>query len=230
MKKILNALVVLVILVAAWSCTPTPPEGTLKMEAAEFYAGDEIKVSYEITKGELCENSWIGIIPSATPKGSVATNDSVKSDSQTIKELKGELVFVAPETPGTYDFRLNVPTGEGFEVATISFTILEPKGEDFSAYTLTLSANEVKAGAEIKVTFKANPEWQNGWIGIIPSEAPHGDESKNDEVDVDYQYTANMAEGTLTFKAPAKAGSYDFRMHNTDNQGVEVTSVTFVVK
>lgn len=35
--------------------------------------------------------------------------------------------------------------------------------------------------------------------------------------------------GVLTFRAPEQAGSYDFRMHDTDNGGREVAYVTFTV-
>jgi hypothetical protein len=39
-----------------------------------------------------------------------------------------------------------------------------------------------------------------------------------------------MTSGTMTFTAPGDAGKYDFRMHDTDANGVEVTSITFEVK
>ncbi len=232
MKRVLNVLVVLLLVVAAWSCTPTAPEGTMTVDTTEYFAGDEIKVQYEITKGDLGENAWIGIVPAEAAKGSVTTNDSLKIDSQTIKELKGELVFVAPETPGTYEFRLNVPTGDGFEVATVSFTVLEAVvEEDFSVYTLTVATPEVKVKTDITVTFTANAAWDaKAWIGIVPSETPHGDMAANKAANVGIQYLENKADGTLTFKAPEKKGSYDFRLHNSETEGIEVTSVTFTVK
>jgi hypothetical protein len=86
-------------------------------------------------------------------------------------------------------------------------------------------------GEAISVTFTAPaglPE--NAWVGIIPSAVPHGDEATNDNNDLTYQYLKGMTAGTLTFAAPMVAGSYDFRMHDTDDGGKEIASVTFTVQ
>jgi hypothetical protein len=63
----------------------------------------------------------------------------------------------------------------------------------------------------------------------VPSHVPHGSEAENDKNDIAYQYLKGMQSGTMIFKAPAKIGAYDFRMHDTDNNGKEVASVSFQV-
>ena len=70
---------------------------------------------------------------------------------------------------------------------------------------------------------------ENAWVGIVPSDVPHGSETENDEHDVDYQYLEGKTSGLLTFDAPAVPGSYDIRMFDTDSDGKELTSVTFEV-
>ena len=86
-------------------------------------------------------------------------------------------------------------------------------------------------GEMITVTFTASPSYQtNAWIGIIPSDVPHGDEAVNDQHDIAYQYLDGMTAGALMFNAPTAPGSYDMRMHDTDSSGIEVASVTFKVK
>ena len=69
----------------------------------------------------------------------------------------------------------------------------------------------------------------NAWIGIIPSDIPHGSETTNDQHDISYQYLNGMTSGAMMFTAPTTPGTYDFRMHDTDSGGVELTSVTFIV-
>ena len=55
----------------------------------------------------------------------------------------------------------------------------------------------------------------------------------NDENDLTYKhlkYKKYNGGGSMTLKAPKKSGKYDVRMHNTDNKGYEVASVTITVK
>lgn len=97
--------------------------------------------------------------------------------------------------------------------------------------TLTLSKTEVEPGEEIAVDFTAGGTiGSNAWVGLIPSNIEHGDETKNDEYDMDYEYLGDKTSGTMMFVAPADTGRFDFRMNNTDNNGKEVASVTFTVK
>jgi len=96
--------------------------------------------------------------------------------------------------------------------------------------SLTLDKDSYKPGEMITVTFTALSTYDNtAWIGIIPSHIAHGDEVLNDQHDISYQYLNGIASGTLTFTAPSTPGSYDMRMHDTDNSGKEVASTSFTV-
>jgi uncharacterized protein YoxC len=84
---------------------------------------------------------------------------------------------------------------------------------------------------EIQVSFVALSTFaSNAWVGIIPSDIPHGSEAVNDQHDLSYQYLNGRTSGTLVFKAPTPNGSYDLRMHDTDSNGQEVYSVSFEVR
>ncbi len=86
-------------------------------------------------------------------------------------------------------------------------------------------------GETITVTFSAPAGLPtNAWVGIIPSNVPHGDEAQNDTYDYSYQYLNGMASGTLVFSAPSEPGTYDFRMNDSDSNGKEIASVTFTVQ
>lgn len=103
-------------------------------------------------------------------------------------------------------------------------------GQAAAQAKLELAKKEVAPGAKVQVTFSAPATFEsNAWVGIIPSEVAHGKEAVNDQHDLAYQYLQKRTSGVLTFTAPAKPGSYDVRMHDTDNNGAEVASATFTV-
>src|SRR3990172_1179145 len=78
--------------------------------------------------------------------------------------------------------------------------------------TLRLDKETFSAGEKIAVHFTAPASYQhNAWVGIIPSDIPHGKEAVNDQHDIDYQYLEGRTSGTLTFEPPARQGNYDFR-------------------
>jgi hypothetical protein len=97
--------------------------------------------------------------------------------------------------------------------------------------SLTSDKGTYAPGETINVTFAAPAGLpDDAWVGIIPSGVPHGDEATNDAYDLTYQYLNGMMSGTLVFIAPTVPGSYDLRMHDTDQNGKEIASVTFTVK
>ncbi|MFZ5483080.1 MAG: hypothetical protein ACOZB0_02515 [Pseudomonadota bacterium] len=93
--------------------------------------------------------------------------------------------------------------------------------------TLSLEQTRFVQGEPITVRFTAPSTWpRDAWVGIIPSNIPHGDERQNDNHDITYQYLEKRSTGTLTFTAPAP-GNWDFRLHDTDGGGKEYASVSF---
>lgn len=86
-------------------------------------------------------------------------------------------------------------------------------------------------GESIRVEFVAAPGFKsNAWVGIVPSNIPHGEESVNDRHDLAFQYLRDRREGSLNFTAPTASGSYDLRMHDTDSSGKEVATTSFIVR
>ncbi len=97
--------------------------------------------------------------------------------------------------------------------------------------TLKLDKEIYSKGQEIIVKFSVQKGLpKDAWIGIIPSNIKHGSEAENDKYDLTYQYLNGKAKGTMKFAAPHTPGKYDIRLHSTDNNGVELMSVTFTVK
>jgi hypothetical protein len=123
---------------------------------------------------------------------------------------------------------------DGREVASVSFTV-GGSGTEGPVTTsggphLSLDERGFAPGATIRVHFTAPADYpRNAWVGIIPATVPHGSETRNDQFDIAYQYLEKRTSGTLVFKAPMDPGNYDFRMHDTDDDGKEVAYVTFRV-
>jgi len=208
--------------------------GKLKLSKTEFLPGEDIKLKFEAV-GDFDKNAWIGIIPADIPRGNESRNDQHDVSYKYLSnKTSGELVFKAPEKPGTYDFRMHTSDRDGKEVTTLTFSVKEEEGEEVEETdetTLEIDKKTYKPSGEIVITFKAPDTWpKNAWIGIIPSDAPHGDETENDKVDVAYVYLNKKTSGEVTLKAPKESGSYDIRMHDTDQNGKEVEFVTFKVK
>ncbi len=96
--------------------------------------------------------------------------------------------------------------------------------------SLWLDKTTFSPGERIAVHFTAPASFPtNAWIGIIPSSVPHGSEVTNDKHDIAYKYLQGKISGTLYFTAPRKGGNYDFRMHDRDDNGREVGSVSFTI-
>jgi putative hemolysin len=212
-------------------CGPKQTETTvgapgLWLDKTTFEPGEEIQVRF-VAPSPLLDGAWVGIIPSDVPHGSDTTNDEYDLDYQYLEgQTAGVLIFPAPHRPGSYDFRLHDSDEDGHEVASVSFTISGGSGSP----ELRLDRTAFAPGEEIQVHFVAPATFpDNAWVGIIPSDVPHGDETINEEHDLDYDYLEGQGSGVLTFIAPYEPGAYDVRMHDTDDDGREVASVSFTV-
>ncbi len=205
-------------------------QSPLRLEKTAFAPGETITVHFT-APGYFPDNAWIGIIPSQVPHGNESQNDKYDLAYQYLKKrTSGSMVFKAPSQPGSYDIRMHDTDNNGKEVASVSFNVGPEAGGPAAQSPLRLDKVTFAPGEKITVHFTTPAVFPpDAWIGLIPSQAPHGSESENDKYDLAYQYMEGKSAGSLVFPAPAKPGSYDFRMHDTDNNGREVASVTFTV-
>ena len=202
---------------------------SLTINKRGYVPGESITAAFTAPAG-LPTNAWVGVIPSSVPHGSEATNDQNDISYKYLDgKTSGTLTFTAPSTPGSYDLRMNSSDDNGVELTYVSFTV--SGGAPASSASLRLVKYSFSPGESVAVTFTAPAGLAtNAWVGIIPSWVAHGSEATNDQYDITYQYLEGRTSGTLYFSAPTTAGSYDFRMHDTDSNGTELTSVTFTVR
>ena len=199
----------------------------LRLDKTTFAPNEQFQV-YITVPSWYPAAAWVGIIPSDVPHGDETVNDANDIDYQYLDVGAREVMtFTAPMEPGSYDLRLN--DSAGLETASVTFLVAVPAGDVEPG--LRLDKTTFAPGEEILVHFTA-PSWYplQAWIGLIPSDVPHGDGTVNDEYDIDYRYLEGQTSGVMTFTAPEEPGSYDLRMNDNDQDGKEVASITFTVE
>lgn len=211
--------------IGSTSFTVTMGSASVSIPKNSYQSGETIRVSFN-TPPNLSKNAWVGIVPSDIPHGSEKRNDRFDITYKYLSgKSRGTLDFVAPSKPGTYDFRLHDTDDNGNELAHVSFTV------ESSSATLSLNKTSFSPGERIWLTFTSSVVFaSSAWVGIVPSNIPHGSEQRNDKFDITYQYVKGKSEGTLEFKAPNKPGAYDFRLNDSDSNGKEIASVSFQVR
>ncbi len=197
-------------------------ESKVSLNKTSFLPGENIQIQYSTGRPPL-NSAWLGIIPSNVAHGKESENDAHDVNYAYIPNAEGSVELAAPLQAGSYDIRMNY---DGAELASATFQV---QAVDYKT-SIKLNKNTFTPGEEITLTFTtALPLPKTAWIGIIPSNVPHGKSDVNDQHDVSYQYVEGKNSATLKFEAPSAAGSYDFRLHDADGNGTEIGSATFQV-
>ena len=199
----------------------------LKLNKTVFSPGEEIHVQFTAS-GLYDESAWVGVIPSGVPHGDEEVCDKEDLAYIYIRKLpSGTIVFAAPAVPGKYDIRMFDSDNNGKESAYVNFVVTGGEGQP----ALRIQKTVFSPGEKINVFFTAPVSYaENAWVGIIPSNVPHGDEVVCDGADLAYLYISKQSSGTMVFTAPNTLGYYDLRMFDTDNGGKETASISFIVK
>lgn len=152
MRSIRLASVVLVSLILVLSaCKGKDPQ--VKLDRDTFAPGETITVVYTALP-EYDTSAWIGIIPSGVAHGSEAENDRHDIAYKYLrKSTSGEMKFNAPSNPGSYDMRMHDTDASGKEVASTTFSVLQP----------TAANTEEVAGFHFKNGDAVMVEWKGSW-------------------------------------------------------------------
>ncbi len=201
--------------------------GTLALEKEVFAPGEPIHLRF--TAGErFLPQAWVGLFGAEVPHDKSGPSDEHDVAYQYLSgRVEGTLDFRAPYEAGAYDFRMfDSADSDGEEVASSPFKV----AGEVAGGQLTLDKTTYRPGEPIRVTFKAQDTYQNhAWVGLIPSDVPHGSSAENDAHDIAYQYLSGQVEGTMEFRAPNETGAYDFRMFDAAGEGKETASVSLTV-
>ena len=118
-----------------------------------------------------------------------------------------------------------------FEISTSSQQLATPtssKEKVAGNATITTSKSTYTIDEGINFSFTAPKLPDDAWIGIVPVAIPHGDEAVNDSHDISYAHLGGRTNGDITLPNPG-LGTWTLRLHNTDNNGRELTHVVFEV-
>lgn len=69
---------------------------------------------------------------------------------------------------------------------------------------------------------------ERAWVGIVSTEVGHGQEEVNEKNLLGRLYIEEHSE--LKFTAPDEPGTYDVRLHDSDEAGIELARRTFTVE
>ncbi len=203
----------------------------LSLDKREYFPNEKIEVTFKVLNS-FTSSAWVGVLPNDCPHGSEKVNDENDISYKYLKYKKyekgGTMILKAPWKKGNYDMRLH-DTNKGREMAFVPF-IVSVRSDKIA---LSTDKTSYFPNEEIKIVYKVHPAFtSSAWIGIVPADCPHGSEKVNDENDISYKYLKYkkyLGGGDMILKAPKKSGTYDVRMHNT-NEGYEVASVTITVR
>ena len=159
-------------------------------------------------------NDWIGF-----HRVGADLKDSVGS-RETNGATSGFFDFIAPSTPGEYEFRYNEP-GHVFTYAASGKIIVDSA---YAGFSLNATPATVDPDSNITVRFNA-PAGRptRDWIALYRLGDP------NTAYGLGWSYTGGAQSGTLTFKSPSLPGDYEFRyLLNDGYEDVAVSSVVSV--
>jgi hypothetical protein len=212
--------------------TPKVEEKTeVTLDKASYETGEDMIVTYDIVE-DLGEQAWIGIVPANTVHDSEDEADAVDTDYEYLEESqKGTKDLNAPDAAGSYNVRIYSGDGtEGKELSSIAFTVVASTAA--STVSFDIDKQEYAPEATITVTFYgADKLGSTAWVGVVPSDIEHGDETVNDENDTSYAYLSGKDSGTVALTAPSEPGSYDVRLNGSDSTtgAKEIKYVSFTV-
>lgn len=82
-------------------------------------------------------------------------------------------------------------------------------------------------GERIEIMVVATNLKERAWVGIVPTDVPHGPEEVNEKNHLSRLYLDGNPD--LQLAAPDRPGTYDMRLNDSDDSGTELASRTFTV-
>ena len=214
---------------------PRQAAPVIATDAAQYEPGDTITASVSGLPGNT--QDWLTLVASD------AAADSFGEWSYTNGVTDGAFTFTAPGAPGAYEIRVyfDYPNG-GYEIqASLAVTVALPEAEAETELepepepqgpttTLSVSAPEFAPGTRVTVSFAVSESLPaDAWIGLVPSDTPHGDAAANDLSALDYRFLGGQTAGELPFFAPDAPGAYELRLFASRTDGAELASAAFAV-
>ena len=188
-------------------------------------------VRFRINDPPKGRDAWVGIYPAST-------GDSDHGDRWSwLRDIDVNNATLPGQPAGNWSIRVFKDGGYklqhrvDFEISTSHQQTATPtssKGIVGGNATITTAKSTYTIDEGIDFSFTAPKLPNDAWIGIVPVAIPHGDEAVNDSHDISYAHLGGSTKGEITLPNPG-LGTWTLRLHDTDNNGRELTHVVFEV-
>jgi hypothetical protein len=176
-------------------------------------------------------DAWVGIYPAST-------SDQDHGDRwRWLRDIDVNSATLPGQSAGKWSIRVFKDGGYklkhrlDFEISTSPQHPARPTSSEgivAGNATITTSKSTYTIDEGIDFSFTAPKLPDDAWIGIVPVAIPHGDEAVNDSHDTSYAHLGGRTNGNITLPNPG-LGTWTLRLHDTDNNGRELTHVVFEV-
>jgi outer membrane protein OmpA-like peptidoglycan-associated protein len=178
-------------------------DDSLEILTKDIKPGQTFKIKLN-SATKLGKKAWLGIF-----KPNISLKNASKYNSYVYINQNNEIEMKAPTEVGEYQLRLYT-NDPGDLIKTIKFNVNAVNSDQ---YTLSIITNIIKPSHEFKVNVKTTYKMDSsGWIGLFKSNV----EASNATNYIDYKYTPNPYENTVTFTAPVEPGDYTIRFYSAD--------------
>ena len=188
-------------------------------------------VPFRINSTRLGRDSWVGIYP-------VSADDQDHGGRWSwLRAINVNYATLPGQPAGKWSIRVFKDGGYSLK-HRLDFEIYSPHHQPYTPTssegivagntTITTSKSTYTIDEGINFSFTASKLPDDAWIGIVPVAIPHGDEAVNDSHDTSYEYLGGRTKGDITLPNPG-LGTWTLRLHDTDNNGRELTHVVFEV-
>ena len=203
--------------------------GRESIEIIESKPGQPVR--FRMNNPPKGRDAWVGIYPAST--GDLDHGDRWSW----LRDIDVNNATLPGQSAGNWSIRVFKDGGYKLQ-NRVDFEIHSPHQQP-SASTLsegTVAGNATITTAKstytidegIDFSFTAPKLPNDAWIGIVPVAIPHGDEAVNDSHDISYAHLGGRTNGDITLPNPG-LGTWTLRLHDTDNNGRELTHVVFEV-
>lgn len=187
------------------------PTGGLSLSSSAVKVGSSVTVTWQSQPG-ITTSGWVGVYtPGAADNGYVVSIPYQYVAGGT----SGNLTFTAPNTAGSYEFRLFADYDFSVRIATAPFTVADPIA------TLAAGNSSYASGDTVTLNWSADTALPNGaWVGIY---AP----GSGDRSSLTYKQTSGIS-GSVTFTG-LTIGSYESRLFGDSGYDRKLATTTFTV-
>lgn len=161
------------------------------LNVTQVEPNEMITVSY--SGAPVFADAWIGFYQTG------AEDTVYRSFQYTGGVDSGTYSVIAPDLPGSYEFRLFLDFG--YTRIGISSPVLVTEFQP----TLIPSDYQFLPGTKASISFTGGSTEGDAWIGLY-------EVSAEDKKYLSYQYTGGKAEGSIEYTLPMQEGYYEFRM------------------